>query len=89
MKSQISEIAVRAPDQLGLAIRRIRKSKGLTQVELAAKAGIQQRTLSKIENGQTKTEISTLFSICSALGTELVIRSKSAVKRKKPEWMNE
>ena len=82
------ELSSRAPDQLGVAIRRVRKAQGLTQAELAKKAGVQQRTISKVENGQMNSELNTIFNILSALKFEMVIRSKAIKKSKKPNWMD-
>ena len=85
--TEVLELTSRAPDQLGVAIQRIRKQQGMTQQELAEKAGVQQRTISKIENGQLNTELNTIFNILNALKLEMVIREKSSKKLKKPNWM--
>ena len=44
-----------------------RKSLGLSQAELAKRAGLRQATLSAIENGQTKPHPKTRANLCSAL----------------------
>ena len=80
-------VTTRAPDQLGLAIKRARKALGLTQADLAKKTGIQQRTISKVETGQTTTELKTIYALCSALGVELILSTKTKAKR--PKWMSE
>ncbi|MDC0980282.1 helix-turn-helix transcriptional regulator [Bdellovibrionales bacterium] len=82
-----NELSARAPDQLGVALKRLRKMSGMTQSELANKAGVQQRTISKIENGQQNTEVSTLFNLCAVLGLELVIRPRGK-GQKTPKWMD-
>jgi transcriptional regulator with XRE-family HTH domain len=51
---------------VGKAIREIRKSVGLSQVELATAAGITQAALSGIENGNRPAHES-LRKICNAL----------------------
>ena len=55
-------------------IRDARKSLGMTQSELAAKAGITQQHLSKIERLASDTSASTLRRIASALGVGIAIR---------------
>ncbi len=49
--------------QIGQRITEIRKTKGLTQEELAAKAGTTKSYISKIENKVTEVRISTLQKI--------------------------
>lgn len=57
---------------LGLNISKCRKSKGLTQEELAIKASISYSYLTKIEapNCEITFSIDTLFDIADALGVE-------------------
>lgn len=55
-------------------IRAARKSLGMTQSELAAKAGITQQHLSKIERLASDASASTLRRIASALGVGIAIR---------------
>ncbi|MGL6184821.1 MAG: helix-turn-helix domain-containing protein [Clostridium chrysemydis] len=49
-------------------IRRYRKLKGLSQLELASMVGISEPTLSKIELGTTSPRIETLEKIGDILG---------------------
>ena len=50
-------------------IKRLRRKLGITQSELARRAGIRQGVLSYIENGRTKhPRIDTLAAIANALG---------------------
>ena len=57
---------------IGSAIKELRKRQGLSQSELAAKAGLTQATLSKIENGtrpgdQTLKHLSTALKVPESL----------------------
>ena len=48
---------------VGQKIRQIRKSRRLTQAELATRIGITQSDLSRMENGEYKVGLDTLFRI--------------------------
>jgi transcriptional regulator with XRE-family HTH domain len=60
-------------NKLGSRIRAARKDAGMTQVELARKAGITQPTLSDLENGHSDST-SSLIDLAIALGV-------------RPEWL--
>jgi transcriptional regulator with XRE-family HTH domain len=65
-----------------LDIRRVREHRGLTQVELAERAGVRQATISAIENAQTSgVEFDVLARLAEALGVEpgsLIVRVERA-----------
>jgi transcriptional regulator with XRE-family HTH domain len=48
---------------VGLRIRRLRKERSLTQSELATRVGIQQSDLCRMETGEYKVSLETLFKI--------------------------
>ena len=52
------------------AIRRVRNAKGLTQEQLAAKAGLDPRSVQKIESGSTNVLFTTLVRLKTGLGCE-------------------
>ncbi len=56
---------------IGINIRQLRTSAGLTLTALAAKADLTKSTLSKIETGQVSAPISTFIRIADALGVQL------------------
>ena len=51
----------------GKNLKKVRKSKGLTQAELANDIGIEISQISRIERGIINTSISTAFEISKAL----------------------
>ena len=53
---------------VGLEIERLRKMNGIDQAELAAKAGLSQPVLSRLEKGKAAITVDQLFMICNALG---------------------
>jgi len=67
----------RTPNDIGHAIRRVRKQQSLSQQDLATKSGIWQETISKIENGSPGTRLETIFDLCAALDLEILITDRS------------
>lgn len=58
---------------IGLKISEMRKTKRLSQEELAAKSGVARRAIQRLENGEGSSTISTLEAIAKALGTSLIV----------------
>lgn len=74
-----------SPKSLGIAIKRQRKAKGLTQHEAGKPFKLDQTTLSSIEQGAPGTRLETLFRLLSALDLEMIIRPKKVIDVKKEE----
>lgn len=75
-KNRILEIRTRAPDQMGHALERFRARSGLSQAAVAKSAGIRQATVSSVEKGLGTTKLETVYSVCAALGLEIVLRPR-------------
>ena len=77
-----------SPESLGAALRKERKKKGLSQTDVGKSVGIDQPTISRVEKGNTGTELGTLFRLLAALDLELVIqkRQHSADETKGDIW---
>ncbi len=71
------EQIVRTSKQLGAAIRRHRRSAGLSQAQLGAKTNLRQATISALERGEPGTELRTVIDVMTALGIEIVVRDRS------------
>lgn len=56
---------------VGSKIRALRKERDLTQAELAQKIGVQQSDLCRMENGEYKVSLDTLFRILGVFGIEI------------------
>ena len=56
---------------VGSKIRQLRKDHGLTQSELSRRIGVQQSDLCRMENGEYKVSLDTLFKILSVFGMEI------------------
>jgi len=72
----MSQLA-RTPQQLGALIRRYRNLRGITQSDLAAKAGVRQATISEIEGGHDAVRYRTIADVLAALDLELVVQPRS------------
>jgi len=70
----------RAPNQIGNLVKQQRKRLGLSQADLASRAGLRQPTVSLIETGNPAMRLDTFLVIMAALDLELQIakRTKSS-----------
>jgi HTH-type transcriptional regulator / antitoxin HipB len=68
---------VRTPEQIGAAIRRLRKISGITQKELGSRLSLRQAKISEIENGAPGTALNTLCDVLAALELDLLIQPRS------------
>lgn len=69
-------MTIRDPQQLGAALQKERKRQGLTQTQLAEKAGLRQQTISAVEGGKPRSELQVIFDIMTALGLELALKPR-------------
>lgn len=58
-------------ESMGCRIKEIRQRKGMTQLDLAYKIGMEKSNLSVIENGKSNPQILTLVKIASAMEVHL------------------
>ena len=63
----------RAAIMVGSAVRAARRKAGLSQVELARRAGTSQPSIARLERGLVSPTVISLDRIARALGAELVI----------------
>lgn len=56
---------------VGSKIRALRKERNLTQADLAQRIGVQQSDLCRMENGEYKVALDTLFRILAVFGMEI------------------
>jgi HTH-type transcriptional regulator/antitoxin HipB len=64
---------VRTPLELGLIIRDRRRTCGLSQGQLAEKAGVGRQWLVAVEHGKARAEIGLILRTLAALGLTLAI----------------
>ena len=72
----MSQLA-RSSSQLGAIIQRQRRQFGLTQTQLAKRAGLRQDTISLAETGGSNVRLNTLLSILGALDLELRVADRT------------
>jgi HTH-type transcriptional regulator/antitoxin HipB len=72
----VDQIA-RTAKQLGAAIRRRRRSLGLSQAALGERTHLRQATISALENGAPGTQLRTVIDVMAALGLEVVVRERT------------
>lgn len=54
-----------------------RRELSLTQAELATKAGIDTKQVSRLENGAHEPKLSTILSLLAALNVEILMQDRS------------
>ena len=67
------ETAPHTPIPVAYAVAAARSESGMTQKQLAAKTGIAQGDISRLENGLSNPSFSTLVRIAEAMGMEVHI----------------
>ena len=82
----VSEQVIRAPAQLGTLLRGVRQQQGLSQQDLALKAGgMSQARLSQLELQPGRLTVERLLLILAALDLELVVRARQ-ISCEPTEW---
>ena len=66
-------------EEMGNKLKAARTRKGLSQRELAAKTGLLQAQISKIENGASDLRLSSLIALSRALDLELELIPRRAL----------
>lgn len=68
---------VRSSKELGEAVRVARKTRKLSQTELAQKASLRQALISDVENGVTSAKLDTILKVMAALDLDLAVVERS------------
>jgi HTH-type transcriptional regulator/antitoxin HipB len=72
------------PAELGEAIRRVRRERGLTQAELADRLGVGRMTISRLESGDS-VSVETALRALAECGYAMAIAPKFSRLRVNPE----
>ena len=73
----MADTIARSARQLGIAVRRVRKKRTLTQSQLGHLMNARQATVSKLEKGAGSARLQTLLDALTALDLELVVRQRT------------
>ncbi len=57
--------------RFGIRLRQLREQKGMTQIALAEKAGIEQQHLSNLELGKKEAKLKVIEMLATGLGVSL------------------
>lgn len=66
--------------ELGAEVRAERRRSGLSQVQLAAQAGVSREWLGRLENGAPRLEADKVLSVLRVLGFSLLARDAQATQ---------
>ncbi len=81
-------VAVSSAEDVGAAIRSARRARGLTQAELARRAGIGRQWLIAVEQGHDRAEIGMVASVLRHLELALeVAPARATAESESPTWL--
>lgn len=69
-------IAVSRMEDIGSLIQQVRKSQGMTQLDIAGLGGVGNRFIVDLEKGKKTVQMQKAMDILALLGLEVVIRKK-------------
>jgi HTH-type transcriptional regulator/antitoxin HipB len=69
-------LSLHSPAQLSAHLKSLRKTRGLTQAQLAKRLGIRQSRLADIENHPETVSSAQVLDLLAALGVEVLLRLK-------------
>jgi HTH-type transcriptional regulator/antitoxin HipB len=70
-RSETTAFRVYSPGSLGAAIRHYRREAGLTQAQLAARAGINRTYLADLERGRETEQVRRILRVLRQLGVRM------------------
>ena len=59
-------------EEISVEIRRLRKEKGWTQIQLALNSGVNRSIIIRIEKGEQTTDLTTIIKVLESLGKKIV-----------------
>src|SRR5688500_9807893 len=77
-RSAMSDILLQLPNQLGSILRALRKSRGLTQQDLARQLGITRQAVSLLEQRPEAATLERLMRVFALLQVDVVLRPRAA-----------
>lgn len=82
------DYVIKTPKQLAQALRARRTVSKATQQDVGGRVGLLPKTISALESTPERSSVESLLRLLSALGLEIVLREKAAVRKssEKSEW---
>lgn len=77
---------VRTPEQLRVALRRLRHAQRLNQSQFGSRVGLSQERISAIESHPEKITTDQLLTLLMAMGMELVIKPRTSESPSQDNW---
>ena len=74
-------------EQMGAAVRELRRAAGLTQQQLAERAGVSRLCVSDLERSARQTGIASLLRVAAALGYEFDLHPRTEQMDGLPEYV--
>lgn len=71
-------LLLQTPDQLALHLKALRKARGLTQAQIAARLGIGQSRYAFIEQHPLRTSTGQVLALLAALDVDLLMRPRDS-----------
>lgn len=72
----MNTLLLQTPEQLSLHLKALRKARGLTQAQLAARIGVGQSRYAVIEQHPLKTSTAQLLELLAVLEVDLLLRPR-------------
>lgn len=82
----MSDILLQLPNQLGSILRALRKSRGLTQQDLARQLGITRQAVSLLEQRPEAATLERLMRVFALLQVDVVLRPRAADAGPAADW---
>lgn len=82
----MSDILLQLPNQLGSILRALRKSRGLTQQDLARQLGITRQAVSLLEQRPEAATLERLMRVFTLLQVDVVLRPRAADATPAADW---
>jgi len=77
---------IKTMKQIGLALRAIRKEKGITQKVVSSKVKLLPKTISALESGSPGSTIESLMKYIAALDCDIIIKPRRNDSKNKSGW---
>jgi HTH-type transcriptional regulator / antitoxin HipB len=75
MNPRRTELPVTSPQDLGIAVRCLRRERGLRLEDLALAAGVGVRFLGELERGKPTVRLAETLRVVSALGAHIILEA--------------